>query len=66
MLESKNNRNEYEKKFWRLGRSGQDLADPSLACLELVLGDGLFVGVLAFQSMYNRHDYFDGRYERHC
>src|SRR5713226_5705798 len=38
----------------------------SLVGLELVSGDGLFVGVLAFQCVYNCYYYSDGRYESHC
>jgi hypothetical protein len=32
----------------------------------MVFGDGLFVGVLAFESVYNCYDYFDGWYESNC
>jgi hypothetical protein len=45
--------------------SGHALVVLGWLALELVSGDGLFVGVLAFQCVDNCYDYSDGRYESH-
>src|SRR5437879_13129984 len=67
MIESIRKPERTRKEILEIGpSSGRCLLVFRLLALELISGDGLFVGVLAFQCVYDCYDYFDGRYESHC